>query len=74
METAPKDGSWVLLSSDDDQNSYIYSPFIAETPLHVVTARWNFDAWDHHYNDGMGHNIDSPTGWMPLPEQNRGGA
>jgi hypothetical protein len=72
MDTAPKDGSWVLLSSDTDESSYYFTPFLEGPPLHVVTAHWRFGSWEHHYNDGIGHSINSPTGWMPLPERTGG--
>ena len=66
IETAPKDGRWLLVYCPDGSNSYNDDP-----PLFVTTAffdsEWRGGVWYHHYDDGVGHYLQ-PTHWMPLPE------
>jgi len=70
IETAPKDGTWVLLSGGS-----IYYGWDGETfPPHVVAQFiggpkyreeqcWQF-AW---YDGGYYGEYENPTHWMPLP-------
>ena len=76
IETAPKDGTWVLLfggkTSEDD---YMRTGVLIERP---VTAFWNnsecydeywaFAFWDGDWRE----EYSDPTHWMPLPEPPNG--
>ena len=62
IATAPKDGTWLLLFSPLGVNSLDSDP-----PLYITTASWWDGVWYHHYSDGVGHFINGPTHWMPLP-------
>lgn len=65
IETAPKDGRWVLVYSPFGVNSDMDDP-----PLYVTTARfdaeWRGGVWYHHYADGIGHCIKGATMWAPI--------
>lgn len=63
IETAPKDGTYILLASPSGMTS---------TPLRVEVCR--YDDWYHPFNPWVNHAGDSfrdggasPTLWMPLP-------
>lgn len=65
IATAPKDGTWVLLTGgeisygwdSDDQPRVVIGQFAGE-------EGWHF-AW---YDSGFYGEYISPTHWMPLPE------
>jgi hypothetical protein len=63
IETAPKDGAWILLRGE---SGYVNRPYRA----HVgrwVTGRdggWWEESEDAYFTDDG----DEPTHWMPLPE------
>jgi len=62
IETAPKDGSWLLVYCPSGANSHNDDP-----PLFVTTSRFDADAggWYHHYADGVGHYL-KPTMWASI--------
>lgn len=62
IETAPRDGSFILLAGPSGYGS---------TPLRVAVCRYNgeyFDPWRDHANDGWLDGGETPTHWLPLPE------
>ena len=62
IETAPKDGTWILLAGDSGYTT---------TPFRVSVCQWSFDTyhsfWRDHSGDGFLDDGDEPTHWMPLP-------
>ena len=64
IETAPKDGSWVLLGGGQHDANTWYGPG-PEAP--AVVGRWDkgwfFANWDGDYRS----EYLIPTHWMPLP-------
>ena len=62
IETAPKDGSWVMLAGGD-----VYGMWDGDEPPCVVGQHVN-DAWHLAWYDGgwLGEYF-WPTHWMPLP-------
>lgn len=66
IETAPKDGSWVLLSGGSIDYGWDYT---ADKPLAVVgqwasfAKCWQF-AW---YDGGYYGEYENPTHWRPIP-------
>lgn len=69
IATAPKDGSWVLLSG-----GYIDYGWDAEDNPHCVVGQsyasrnWG-DCWQFAWYDSGYYGIyNNPTHWMPLPE------
>lgn len=63
MDTAPLDGTTILLRSEYGLRSGRYKPSSAGD-----TDPWKYDAYD---SDGCGccySGNSAPTGWMPLPE------
>ena len=64
IETAPKDGRFILLAGD----SGYYT-----TPLRVEVCRWYpeyrpLNPWQNHANDAFSDGGGPPLYWMPLPE------
>ncbi len=65
IETAPKDGTWILLAggeTDDEAEvrSIVAAQWAKEMP---PSGRWHF-AW---YDGGFYGKYLNPTHWMPLP-------
>lgn len=55
IDTAPKDGTWMLTCRQNDTDS-------------VRIAQWRAEGW---CDDGDGYTIDErhwPTHWMPMPD------
>jgi len=64
METAPKDGTYILLFGD---SGYI------NTPLRCKVCKYDpdyrlFGPWLNYANDSFLDSGGPPLGWMPLPE------
>ncbi len=64
IETAPKDGSYILLAGD---SGYI------NTPLRVEVCHWDAQyrprqPWVNYARDSFLDSGSEPTHWMPLPE------
>ena len=74
IETAPKDGTFILLTggttSEDDYNKEgveTSRPVTAKwlnDPYCESDSGWVYDYWDGNWRSGY----DKPTHWMPLPE------
>lgn len=69
IETAPKDGTWVLVYGDgaDDeaeQRKIAVAQFTNYLNGRTTDWHWQF-AW---YDGGYYGVFDNPTHWMPLPE------
>lgn len=58
IETAPKDGTHVLISTDVGS--------VGEAFLEEDDKRWYWAG--HHWTDAADGSIDSVTHWQPLPE------
>lgn len=63
IETAPKDGTFIILAGPSGYSS---------TPLRVEVARYYPEyrprnPWQTHSNDAFTDGGDAPTHWMPLP-------
>jgi len=63
IETAPKDGTWILLFGPSGYTT---------TPLRCEICRWNpeykpLDRWENHSNDAFADGGDDPTHWCPIP-------
>jgi len=64
IETAPKDGRYILLFADSGYTT---------TPFRCQVCRWYpeyrpRDPWVTHSNDCFSDGGTEPTHWMPLPE------
>lgn len=64
IETAPKDGTWIILAGP---SGYV------TTPLRCEVAHWYPEyhprnPWQTHSNDPFSDGGEEPTHWMPLPE------
>ena len=77
IETAPRDGTWVLIAggrtTEDDYNStgvLTTRPVTAfwSEPLWEEDAEWAFCFWDGDWREGY----LNPTHWMPLPQPPEG--
>lgn len=65
IETAPKDGTWILLFGPSGYKT---------TPLRCEVGRWYPEArphnpWQTHSNDAFNDGGDEPTHWMELPQK-----
>lgn len=77
IETAPKDGTWVLLcGGKTTEDDYMKTGVRVERP---VVAFWKKDIylcdcyWAYTFWDGMWRDeYENPTHWMTLPEQPHG--
>ena len=63
METAPKDGRYILLFGDSGYTT---------TPFRCQVCRWYpeyrpRDPWVSHSNDCFSDGGSEPTHWLPLP-------
>ncbi|MEN9926281.1 MAG: hypothetical protein RL268_2407 [Pseudomonadota bacterium] len=72
IETAPRDGTWILLVGGEQDHSSEYEAERAPMPPMVV-ARWEGDdyseGWRFALYDGGYYGIwNDPTGWLPLPD------
>lgn len=70
IDTAPKDGTWVLLRGGTDEGEWAYvkqEPFVVGP---AVVAHWRDDHehWAYCFWDGgWRSSYTSPTEWMPIP-------
>lgn len=69
IETAPKDGRWVLLCGFDPDDDPVYG----STNPPAVVAFWREDDWGDEWaycfwDSDWRSFVDGPTHWMPLPE------
>ncbi len=63
IDTAPRDGTWILLAGPSGYGS---------TPLRVEVCRYDPDyrplnPWQTHSNDAFTDGGPEPTHWLPLP-------
>lgn len=67
IETAPKDGTWVLVWGGETDEMMDIS---REECRRVVTAQYSYVRWQFAWFDGgfYGKFDKPPTHWMPLPE------
>lgn len=75
IETAPKDGTWILLTGGNIEEWDVDEEVTNNPP--IVTARfyriewWGSDLFDWYiapYDSGLLHiSYENPTHWMPLP-------
>ena len=63
METAPKDGTWILLAGP---SGYQATPLRVEVCRYYPEYRPN-NPWQNHSNDAFSDGGGAPTHWMPLP-------
>jgi len=71
IETAPKDGTWVLLRSGDIDYGWdgdtkppaVVGQYVVSEDPEEASGGWQF-AW---YDSGVYGEYDNPTHWMPLP-------
>ena len=68
IETAPKDGTYILLFGD---SGYI------TTPLRCSVGHWDYDyrpldPWRKHDNSSFEDDGEPPIFWMPLPKLLKG--
>lgn len=77
IETAPRDGTWVLASFWDSYavlDSYVYDETGIGTPSEITeflawnTFRWVGDVWESADNENY-WNDDRLVSWMPLPTE-----
>jgi hypothetical protein len=54
IDTAPKDGRWILVASYDFEDG------------RIVRAKWNGSHWVAYYGSGQMIRLDARL-WMPLP-------
>ena len=72
IDTAPKDGTWVLLSgtSDiekiDEYNPAEYDYGMQDKTMRMSISRWERNGWRDQWDDYYGP--EYPAFWMPLPE------
>lgn len=70
IETAPKDGSWVLLSGGRQSDPTWYDQGDVTWPSAAV-CRWcdEFESWKMGvvWDGDLRSNYDDPTHWIPLP-------
>jgi hypothetical protein len=64
IETAPKDGTFIILGGPSGVQS---------TPLRAHIARWYpayrpLNPWQTHDNDAFTDDGEPPTCWLPLPD------
>jgi hypothetical protein len=68
IETAPKDGTWVLLCGGETTEDTFRTDLDASHTRRPVVGRWEqgwvYDFWDGDWRSGY----DDPTHWQPLPE------
>jgi hypothetical protein len=68
IETAPRDGTWVLLAGGECESNEE-----SDNRGRVVTARWttefnDFGRWEFAYYDSIFYlEYENPTHWQPLP-------
>lgn len=65
IETAPKDGTYVLLAGPSGYTT---------TPIRVEIGHWDAEfsphqPWVTYSNDSFTDSGDAPTHWMPLPQE-----
>jgi hypothetical protein len=66
IETAPKDGSWIILWAKDHLEHFGDYP---DKSLEYWVARWSNNAWRwYNQDDEVVCNDYEMTHWMPLPD------
>lgn len=63
IETAPKDGTWLLLAGP---SGYISTPLRVEV-CHYDAEFRPLQPWVNHAGDSFLDGGNAPTAWMPLP-------
>lgn len=74
IETAPKDGTWILVYCDDPDD--MYEALDDSFENRPVSAQWTTNLngltveghWQFAWFDGGYYGDCKPTHWMPLPE------
>lgn len=67
IDTAPKDGSWILLTGGKDAQGWDHD----EPQPPMVVAQWASyaECWQFAwYDSGYYGEYDQPTHWLPLPQ------
>jgi len=74
IETAPKDGSWVLITSYNTANwsDGVDRSYWQTQTAHFINGHWVTESYpDSHYGymevEYLTTYADGPTHWMPLP-------
>lgn len=73
IDTAPKDGTWVLLRSYKTEPEWWEGesdplPPMVVAHYHTAESPYGGSAWYYAYWDGgWGSAVYDPTEWMPLP-------
>jgi hypothetical protein len=63
IESAPKDGTWILLRGGDDRENYV-GPCVAA----FFETRGNLYEWVYSFWDGdWRSSYENPSEWMPIP-------
>lgn len=65
IETAPKDGTYIILFG---HSGYTTTPYRAEICKYDAEYR-PLQPWVNHSNDSFLDGGDVPIGWLPLPER-----
>lgn len=72
ISTAPKDGTWVLLSGGKtDEDCYAGDEVNQERPItgfYEHGCGWAYDFWDGEWRSWY----EKPTHWMPIPSAPKG--
>lgn len=71
IETAPMDGTWVLLcgGTTTEEDIELYEDIKAQDTKRPVVAFWHQDEWCFAFWDGSWYErYKRPTHWMPLPK------
>lgn len=62
IETAPKDGTWILLYKEQELSGIVQ---VDEWCPSIQTVKWAYDRWC----ECSGYSaFATPTHWMPLPK------
>lgn len=64
IETAPRNGAWVLMTGGNSDYGWDGDTFPDVVSAQFVNGEWQF-AW---YDGGYYGVYDGPTHWMPLPD------
>jgi len=70
IETAPNDGSWILLCGGKTTEDFYMEDKPPPDQYRPVVAKWDDAAWVICYWDGSWRDgYDNPTHWMPITEK-----